>query len=158
MTEHSQPIKTQRAYRRRAPPELHPIVAALGLQAKNLYNTTLFVMRQVLTAFEQADEDGNTWRAKAKLHENQQFALDAFAVATAKINADRTSAHPAKVAKALAEGKAASELKLVPALCGDTVWPVVLSSTTCCACGPERMASPSTGAFPRRWRSRSSSA
>jgi putative transposase len=92
---------------------------ALTHQSKNLYNTGLFLIRQVLTAYEYDKELGTSSR-KSELQPIQKDVIDCFNAQVAKINEKRIDKHPAQVEKAQGLGKAAPELKLVTLL-GDVV-------------------------------------
>ena len=92
---------------------------ALTHQSKNLYNTGLFLIRQVLTAYEYSKELGTSSR-KSELQQIQKDVIDCFNSQVAKINEKRIDKHPAQVEKAQRLGKAAPELKLVTLL-GDVV-------------------------------------
>lgn len=88
---------------------------ALTHQAKNLYNTGLFLIRQVLTAYEY-DKELETSSRKSELQPIQKDVIDCFNSQVAKINEKRINKHPAQVKKAQGLGKAAPELKLVASM------------------------------------------
>lgn len=65
---------------------------ALGLQAKNLYNTTHFAVNNVLTSYEKVDGVDDavaTYRLKPEIHANQTTALARFNVAVDRLNIAR---------------------------------------------------------------------
>jgi hypothetical protein len=65
---------------------------ALGLQAKNLYNTTHFAVNNVLSAYEKVEAvegEVTTYRLKSDLHANQTIALERFNTAVDKLNIAR---------------------------------------------------------------------
>lgn len=88
---------------------------ALTHQAKNLYNTGLFLIRQVLTAYVY-DKELETSSLKSELQPIQRDVIDCFNSQIIKINEKRIAKHPAQVQKAQGLGKAASKIKLVALL------------------------------------------
>ena len=90
-------------------------LSALTHQAKNLYNTALFLVRQVFTAYEY-DSENKISRMKSDLLQSQIDAIEAYNDCIEYINKKRTAKYPAQCKKAKAEGKEPSELKLLPFL------------------------------------------
>lgn len=74
---------------RRPDAALEAVCAALGLQAKNLLNTAIFAVRQVMTAYDRAPNGKYT--LKLELHPNQVLALERFDEAIDKINTSRAA-------------------------------------------------------------------
>lgn len=77
--------------------DLKAVSLALCLQSKNLYNTTHFIVNNLLTSYEQVDKQIGggglhaPWTLKAQLHANQQHALDVARQVIASINAKRVA-------------------------------------------------------------------
>ncbi len=97
--------------------DLLRVLNSLTHQAKNIYNTCVWLIRQVLTAYEY-DADAKVSRLKPTLHPEQQAAIDHFNRHIAAVNAKRRDNFPAKLAKALAkdpDGKM-PVLKVIPLL------------------------------------------
>lgn len=88
---------------------------ALTHQGKNLYNTGLFMLRQVLSAYAY-DAATKTSVLKAEIHDEQRKAIDFYNTHIAQINAKRIAKFPDQCAKADASKKQAPQLKLVPLL------------------------------------------
>jgi hypothetical protein len=72
---------------------------ALTHQSKNLYNTGLHAIRQVMTAY---DWDGVTGvhTLKGDPHDEQRVVIDHLNRVITQINQDRVNSHPRKVSKA----------------------------------------------------------
>jgi putative transposase len=94
---------------------LKRVCLALTHQAKNLHNTTLFLVRQVMSAY---DYDAKTELStlKLELHPEQIAVIAHVNAQIESINAKREVKHPAQVAKALAAGKPAPKLQLLALL------------------------------------------
>ena len=92
--------------------DLEAVSLALGLQSKNLFNTTHFCVNNVLSAYEKIDGATN-YRRKAGLHDNQLAAIARFNAAIDQINAARMEKHHAKLAAFGADSEDAQKLKLV---------------------------------------------
>lgn len=80
---------------------------ALTLQAKNLYNTAHFAVKNVLSAYDQMVD---VWIRNAELHEHQVLAIERFNAAVDKLNAARKVKHEVILA---AGGERAEKAKLV---------------------------------------------
>lgn len=87
--------------------------AALALthEAKNLYNTATFLVRQVNSAYDRDDDRGEYVRL-VQLHQNQIDVLDAFNRMISAINDKRRGKEDAKVLPPLEERMSASPLSL----------------------------------------------
>lgn len=88
---------------------------AMTHQSKNLYNTGLFLIRQVQTAYEFVSETKAN-RLKAELHPIQIQVIAHFNAVIERINAARMAKLPARQAKAEADGKEYPKLKIITAL------------------------------------------
>jgi putative transposase len=72
---------------------------ALTHQTKNLYNTGLYAIRQVMTAYDRDTETG-IYTLRGDLHEEQRTVLEHLNRVITRINQDRVDDHPRKVSKA----------------------------------------------------------
>lgn len=71
---------------------------ALGLVSKNLSNSTVFLINQVLSSYS-FDEASKLYQRQGKLHDNQQKVLDFINAALAEINTEQSAKRAAKIAK-----------------------------------------------------------
>jgi putative transposase len=112
--------------------DLLRVQLALTHQAKNLYNTGLFLVRQVFSAYEYDKASKlNLRKNNDDLKPVQIQVIDFFNQQIGRINDKRTLKHPEQCAKALTAGKDAPKLKLVPALtpCTETLVASLLDAT-----------------------------
>jgi hypothetical protein len=98
--------------------QLRRVSKALCHEAKNLYNTTMFCIRQLISAY-QWDEEAQVNRLKPNLHQNQIDAISAFNGAVEGVNVTR-------LAK---KGDAAKALPLFGAEVRDNLFSILLDRT-----------------------------
>jgi putative transposase len=84
---------------------------ALTREAKNLYNTVTFLIRQINSAYRRDEENGEHVRLDA-LHQNQIEVIAAFNAMIETINVKRSTKEDAKVLPKLGERMAVSPLSL----------------------------------------------
>ncbi|MBC7414073.1 MAG: IS200/IS605 family element transposase accessory protein TnpB [Herminiimonas sp.] len=99
---------------------LEQVCLVLCHQAKNLFNTANFLIRQVTSAY-QYDAQAKVNRLRPELQANQAAVIAHINAQIVSINAARKARHPEKVAKATSLNKEAPDLKLIPTL--DAVMP-----------------------------------
>jgi IS605 OrfB family transposase len=99
---------------------LEQVCLVLCHQAKNLFNTANFLIRQVTSAY-WYDTEAKVSRLRPDLHANQVAVIAHLNAQIVRINVARTAKYPEKVAKALLQNKEAPDLKLIPTL--DAVMP-----------------------------------
>jgi putative transposase len=87
---------------------------ALTHQAKNLYNTGIYLIRQVASAYDKNQETGG-FDHKSELHQAQQDAIAHFNAVVESVNEKRKQNFGRKRARAEEKGKEA-QLKLLPVL------------------------------------------
>ena len=66
------------------------VMAYYGLAAKNIYNSALFIINNILTCYEY-DKTNNNYKLKNKLHDNQQDIINTVNLAIELINNKRTN-------------------------------------------------------------------
>ena len=64
------------------------VMAYYGLAAKNIYNSALFIINNILTSY-QYDKDNNNYKLKNKLHDNQKDMINIVNLAISSINKKR---------------------------------------------------------------------